>query len=85
MQREIRDREIKKMLLKDLEKTNNDISQKVCEWLWEDFGIKVHCNWKELEKRILKEKTITASDLAVFMIGEGIQVNEDYWLSNWHL
>ena len=83
MHRFLRDKEIKKRLLEALKGIDNgQIQQSICEWLWEDFGINVQCNWKDIERKILKEKSISARDLAAFMVREGIKVDESLWLSS---
>ena len=77
-----RDKEIKKRLLDTLKaRSNTRVQKSICEWLWEDFGINVRCDWMEIERKILKEKGISARDLATFMIREGIKVDENLWLS----
>lgn len=73
-----RDRAIKAALLRILARSGVDPGE-VAEWLWEDYGVRVRPRWPDLERAILREREVTAQDLAVFMIDLGIQPDEGAW------
>ncbi len=80
--RELEEREIKRELLKQLEKAPERVREEFREWLWEEHGIDARgASWGEVERKALKEKDLLSREIAVFMIGEGMSVDEEPWLS----
>lgn len=53
--------------------------EKTIEWLQEDFGVQVEGDWQEVINVILSNKEIKSRDLAVFLITEGVEVDESIW------
>ena len=78
--REGKERLIKKVLLSQLKGSKKISIKEVIEWLWEDFGIKCKSDWKDVERKIVKSIEISANDLAVFMLENGLKPKEDVWL-----
>ena len=79
---EAEDREIKGVLLGQLSRAPERVKREFREWLWEEHGIDVRgVEWGELERRVLREKGLLSREIAVFMLGEGVSVDEELWLS----
>ena len=75
---------IKKHLLTQLEQAGDEVREKLIEWLWEDHGVRVSGNWSSIEKKILKDDSISSRELAVFMLGEGLKINEELWFTDFY-
>lgn len=79
--REWEEREIKKELLHQLSRAPERVRREFLEWLWEEHGVEARGReWGEVERRVLSEKSLTSREIAVFMLGEGVSVDEDLWL-----
>ena len=80
--REVEEREIKRELLKQLSKAPERVKEEFRQWLWEEHGIDARRSpWEEVERRALKERDLLSREIAVFMLGEGMSVDEEPWLS----
>lgn len=53
--------------------------EKIIEWLEEDFGVHVEMSWDDIRENIINNKEIRAKDLAIFLVTEGINVDESLW------
>jgi hypothetical protein len=71
------EKSVKEALLSQM-KNKIDLNEAV-EWLYEDFGIKVKGSWENLMRAVLNNSEITPNDVAVFMIEQGVDVDEGAW------
>jgi hypothetical protein len=55
------------------------LMEKIVEWLEEDFGISVEKDWGDISEAVINNKEISAKDLAIFLVTEGIVVDESIW------
>ncbi len=76
--RKAKEKAVKAALVKQLRESGVD-PREVAEWLWEDHGVKVRPNWRDIERAILREEDVTPQDLAVFMIESGVEPDEGAW------
>jgi hypothetical protein len=53
--------------------------EEAVEWIYEDYGIKIKKSWENLRRTILDNSEITPNDIAVFMIDQGVDVDEGAW------
>ncbi len=74
-----RERSIKKALIEQLKRSNKVSIKDIVEWLWEDFGIRCRAEWRDIERKMLKNDEISPNDIAVFMIEHGLKPEEDVW------
>jgi acetoin utilization deacetylase AcuC-like enzyme len=84
-----KDRRIKEKLLEyviSIEKEHGvddeeylSLMEKMVEWLEEDFGISVEKDWGDISEAVINHKEISAKDLAIFLVTEGITVDESLW------
>ena len=77
--RNLRERNIKRALMKQLMESGKVKVEDVVEWLWEDFGIRCRPSWKDVERKVVKSDEVTPNDLAVFMLESGLQPREEIW------
>lgn len=85
-----KERKIKEKLLEQMlsvekeygmdEEEGLTLIEKVVEWLYEDFGIQVNEDWEEIKDVVINRREIKSRDLAVFMVTEGVKVDESLWL-----
>ena len=76
--RAAKEKAVKAALLKAMRDSGVD-PREIAEWLWEDYGVRVKPRWPDIERAVLKERDVTAQDLAVLMIDLGLQPDEGAW------
>jgi len=87
---EERDRKIKERIFEFLMSKQGDygvdteeemsLLEKLVEWLEEDYGMRVEKSWNEVREAAVSSKEVKSRELAAFLVSEGIQVDESYWL-----
>ncbi len=77
IKQKIYEKAVKEALLNQM-KNKINIDEAV-EWLYDDFGIKIKSSWENLRKAVLNNSEITPNDIAVFMIDQGVEVDEGAW------
>ncbi|HID72913.1 TPA: hypothetical protein EYP38_03140 [Candidatus Micrarchaeota archaeon] len=76
--RRAKEKAVKVALIKRLRESGIN-PREVAEWLWEDYGVRVRPDWRDVERAILREEDVTPQDLAVFMLDSGVEPDEGAW------
>ncbi len=77
--RGLRDRAVKEALLSQIMNSGKIDIRMMVEWLWEDFGLRVRRDWNVVKRAVLRSPDVSAQDLAVFMIENGVVPDEGAW------
>ena len=77
MRRDLADKRIKEALVDRLLE-GVDLGE-IVDWLWEDFGIRVRRDRRAIKRAIVRSQDVTPQDIAVFMIENGVEVDEGAW------
>jgi hypothetical protein len=76
--RRLLERRLKEMLLEEAERAGLE-PWRLAEWLYEEHGVRVRPDPRSVRRAVLSSP-VTAQELAVFLMEEGVEVSEEKWL-----